>query len=114
MPWSTAAARCCPARTSRWTRRPSSTARPVSGAARRGWDVEAAWLGESLSALYLHRRHLTGWIRSGLHGAEAAGRTGRPALEARLRSLTSRPLTDAERLDEAGRQLESARALAER
>lgn len=79
-----------------------------------GWDLVAARLGEALTALYLSHRHLSGWIRSGLRGADAAARAARPALEARLRSLTSRPLTDSGRLDEARRQLDAARALAER
>ncbi|GAA2718825.1 MULTISPECIES: hypothetical protein [Streptomyces] len=79
----------------------------------RGLDRQAAELAEGLTALYLNHRHLTDWIESGRLGADAAARLGHRALEARLRSLLSRPLMDIGRSAEARKELDRALELAD-
>ncbi|MEV4741658.1 NB-ARC domain-containing protein [Streptomyces sp. NPDC049555] len=79
----------------------------------RGLDRQAAELAEGLTALYLNHRHLTDWIESGRLGAEAAARLGNRALEARLRSLLSRPLMDIGSSGEARKELDRALELAD-
>ncbi|ASO21296.1 tetratricopeptide (TPR) repeat protein [Actinoalloteichus hoggarensis] len=75
---------------------------------------EQAWqLAEAMVPLYLHRRYLMDWIESSDLGAASARRAGRPAAEARLRSLVSRAYTDLGDSDRAGAELERALALAE-
>jgi tetratricopeptide (TPR) repeat protein/DNA-binding transcriptional ArsR family regulator len=74
-------------------------------------EHRAVWqLAEGLTALFLNHRYLQDWIATGLRGVEAAARDGQPAAEARLAALTSRPLTDLDRLDEAQALLERAGA----
>ncbi|GAB3486246.1 hypothetical protein GCM10027440_30790 [Nocardiopsis coralliicola] len=81
----------------------------VRAAARAGFDGEAYTLAEAATALYLNHRHLNDWVETAELGADAAQRAGAQDVEARLRSLRSRPLTDLGRLAEAGREI--ARAL---
>ncbi|GGP36055.1 hypothetical protein [Streptomyces abikoensis] len=85
----------------------------LRAAAAHGLDRRAWQLAESLTALYLHHRHLADWIESGTLGAAAAARTGDRAAEARLRSLLSRPLMDTGDHDRAREELETATVLAD-
>ncbi|MEU1778756.1 tetratricopeptide repeat protein [Streptomyces abikoensis] len=85
----------------------------LRAAAAHGLDRRVWQLAESLTALYLHHRHLADWIESGTLGAEAAARTGEQAAEARLRSLLSRPLMDTGDHDRAREELEAATTLAD-
>ncbi|MHA7958452.1 hypothetical protein ACX9I7_11925 [Streptomyces sp. L500] len=85
----------------------------LRAAAAHGLDRRAWQLAESLTALYLHHRHLADWIESGTLGAAAAARTGDRAAEARLRSLLSRPLMDTGAHDRAREELETATVLAD-
>lgn len=85
----------------------------VRTAVERGLDRQAAQLAESLTALYLNHRHLTDWVDTGTLGAAAAARRGDPAMEARLRSLLSRPLMDMGLTDRARQESDRALALAD-
>ncbi|MFI6349982.1 NB-ARC domain-containing protein [Streptomyces sp. NPDC050560] len=75
-------------------------------------DGVAAPLAEGFVALFLHHRHLDDWLNSLDLGSRCAARAGLTALEARLRSLRSRPLLDLGRYDEAYEELTRAAALA--
>ena len=78
-----------------------------------GWD-EATWqLAEALAALYLNRRSPYELIEVSERGVAAAERLGRPDVQARLRCLASRGLTDLGRLDAARRHLDVALELVE-
>ncbi|NGO72303.1 hypothetical protein [Streptomyces boncukensis] len=78
------------------------------GMAHRAWQ-----LAESLTAVYLHRRHPEDWKECCALGAEAAAVDGARAAEARLRALLSRPLLDLGEEQAAREQLDRALALAE-
>ncbi|MEU4211604.1 NB-ARC domain-containing protein [Streptomyces sp. NPDC026206] len=78
-----------------------------------GLDEQAAQLAEALTALYLNHRHLTDWIDTGTLGADAAARLRDRAMEARLRSLLSRPLMDIGLPGRARRELDLALGLAD-
>lgn len=95
----------------KWLHRERAELLAVHEAAAGLEDHRAVWqLAEGLTALFLNHRYLQDWIASGLRGVEAAAREGEPAAEARLAALTSRPLTDLDRLDEARALLERAGA----
>lgn len=85
----------------------------LRAAARYGFDRPAWQLAEPLTVLFLHHRHLADWRESLTIGAEAAARDGQAAVEARLRSLLSRPLLDLGRDDLAQAELATAERLAE-
>ncbi|MFB6604033.1 NB-ARC domain-containing protein [Streptomyces noursei] len=82
-------------------------------AAEHGWHRRVWELAEALTALFLNRRYLNDWVRSGDLGARHAAEDGNPAAEARLRTLLSRPLMDRDELRRARRELETAVARAD-
>ncbi|MFB7631529.1 NB-ARC domain-containing protein [Streptomyces sp. NPDC056149] len=82
-------------------------------AADHGWHRRAWELAEALTALFLNRRYLNDWVRSGDLGARHAEADGNPAAEARLRALLSRPLMDRDELRRARAELETAVARAD-
>ncbi|MGW1838025.1 NB-ARC domain-containing protein [Streptomyces sp. NPDC002067] len=82
-------------------------------AAEHGWHRPAWELAEALTALYLNRRYLHDWVRSGELGATHAAADGNPAAEARLRALLSRPLMDRDEPERARGELETALAKAD-
>ncbi|REK85525.1 tetratricopeptide repeat protein [Streptomyces inhibens] len=82
-------------------------------AADRRWHRPAWELAEALTALYLNRRYLNDWVKSGDFGAREAMADGNPAAEARLRTLLSRPLMDRDELARARKELETAIARAD-
>ncbi|MCK7622019.1 NB-ARC domain-containing protein [Streptomyces sp. RS10V-4] len=82
-------------------------------AADHGWHRRVWELAEALTALFLNRRYLNDWVRSGELGARHAAADGHPAAEARLRALLSRPLMDRDELRRARRELETAVARAD-
>ncbi|MYT27939.1 MULTISPECIES: NB-ARC domain-containing protein [unclassified Streptomyces] len=77
------------------------------------WHRQVWELAEALTALFLNRRYLNDWVRSGDLGVRHAAADGNPAAEARLRTLLSRPLMDREELRRARRELETAVARAD-
>ncbi|GHC32575.1 tetratricopeptide repeat protein [Streptomyces cinnamoneus] len=85
----------------------------VHAAAGLGLHRQTAQLAESLTALFLNHRHPTDWVDTGTLGADAAARLGDRAMEARLRSLLSRPLMDMGLTDRARRELDAALELAD-
>ncbi|GAA2115946.1 NB-ARC domain-containing protein [Streptomyces synnematoformans] len=94
-----------------WLHRERAELLAVHEAAAAAEDPRAVWqLAEGLTALFLNHRYLQDWTATGLRGVEAAARDGEPAAEARLAALTSRPLTDLDRLDDAQALLERAGA----
>ncbi|GAA3172106.1 tetratricopeptide repeat protein [Streptomyces ramulosus] len=82
-------------------------------AADHGWHRPVWELAEALTALYLNRRYLHDWVRSGELGAAHAAADGNPAAEARLRALLSRPLMDRDEPERARGELETAIAKAD-
>ncbi|PSK95703.1 hypothetical protein CLV63_114136 [Murinocardiopsis flavida] len=80
----------------------------VRAADARGLDAYTSSLAELGGALYLNQRYLADWAETGTRGADAAARLGDTAREARLRSLTARPLTDLGRTEEARAMVERA------
>ncbi|MFE3650323.1 NB-ARC domain-containing protein [Streptomyces sp. NPDC059152] len=82
-------------------------------AADHGWHRRVWELAEAMTALFLNRRYLNDWVRSGDLGARHAAADGNPAAEARLRTLLSRPLMDRDELRRARRELETAVARAD-
>ncbi|MCZ0995857.1 NB-ARC domain-containing protein [Streptomyces noursei] len=82
-------------------------------AADHGWHRRVWELAEALTALFLNRRYLNDWVRSGDLGARHAAEDSNPAAEARLRALLSRPLMDRDELRRARRELETAVARAD-
>ncbi|MEW1656410.1 NB-ARC domain-containing protein [Streptomyces sp. NPDC093707] len=82
-------------------------------AAEHGWHRRVWELAEALTALFLNRRYLNDWVRSGDLGARHAAADGNPAAEARLRALLSRPLMDRDELRRARGELETAVARAD-
>ncbi|MDS1270885.1 hypothetical protein RIF23_11285 [Lipingzhangella sp. LS1_29] len=85
----------------------------VHTAAEAGLDEHAWQCAELATALYLRSRYLHDWMDTGLAGAAAARRVGNVAAEARLRSLTSRPLLDLGRWEQAEIEVNTAVQLAE-
>jgi tetratricopeptide (TPR) repeat protein len=86
----------------------------LRAAARHGaLDTECGQLAEMLTALFLNRRYLHDWIEAGRLGADAAARIGAGHLEARLRSMVSRPLCDLSDFEGARGELERALNLVE-
>ncbi|MEU7136301.1 tetratricopeptide repeat protein [Streptomyces sp. NPDC046261] len=85
----------------------------VRTAVEQGLDRQAAQLAEALTALYLNHRHLTDWVETGTLGAAAAARRADRAMEARLRSLLSRPLLDMGLADRARQESDRALELAD-
>lgn len=85
----------------------------LRAAAEHGGMARQVWqLAESLTALYLHHRHVDDWRVCCDLGIEAAVTEGEPEAEARLRALLSRPLLDAGEEGRARAELDSALALA--
>jgi tetratricopeptide (TPR) repeat protein len=74
------------------------------------WDLDVmGWqLAESFTVLFLHHRHLREWLASLEGGVACAVRARNSAAEARLRSLSSRPLMDLGEDERAHEQLEQA------
>lgn len=83
----------------------------VRTAVEAGCDEHAWQCAELATALYLTVRYIHDWADTGQLGAQAARRCGNADAEARLRSLTSRPLLDLGKREQAGQDLETARAL---
>ncbi|QHC21731.1 NB-ARC domain-containing protein [Streptomyces sp. GS7] len=77
-------------------------------AAGHAWHRQVAELAEALTALFLNRRYLNDWVKSGDLGARHAAADGNPAAEARLRALLSRPLMDRDELRRARKELDTA------
>ncbi|WP_399092565.1 hypothetical protein ACGH2B_22095 [Streptomyces sp. BBFR2] len=77
-------------------------------AAEHGWHRLVWELAEALTALYINRRYVHDWVRSGELGAAHAAADGNPAAEARLRALLSRPLMDRDEPERARSELEIA------
>ncbi|WP_037367449.1 hypothetical protein [Amycolatopsis orientalis] len=66
--------------------------------------VDEIWqIAESLAAYYFDRKRHADSLSSLRYGVKAAEEAGNRAAEARLRSLASRPLTDLEQFEQAGR-----------
>jgi tetratricopeptide (TPR) repeat protein len=85
----------------------------LRAAEERGW-LDLVWqLAETLTALFYNQRHLADWYDSGTRGAAAARACGRADVEARLWLLTSRPMLDLARFEEADQALDRAHELAE-
>jgi tetratricopeptide (TPR) repeat protein len=79
----------------------------------RGWPHLVWQLAETMTALFYNQRHLADWYDSGILGAGAARECGRSDVESRLWMLTSRPMLDLSRVEEAGGALDRAEKLAE-
>ncbi|MFH8344249.1 ATP-binding protein [Streptomyces sp. NPDC018045] len=84
----------------------------LRAALRCGFDRQVWQLAEVFTVLFLHHRHLADWRESLDLGAQAAGRDGQAAAEARLRSLLSRPLLDLGHDEQAYTELARAERLA--
>ncbi|WP_236543664.1 ATP-binding protein [Spiractinospora alimapuensis] len=95
-----------------WLERERHTIRSlVLCAAAKGFHTQAWRLAELATALYLDTRFVEDWAATGMAGADAARAAGDAAAEVRLRSFTSRPLTNLGRLEQAGGELRRAMAL---
>jgi len=68
-----------------------------------GWQ-----LAEGITVLFLHHRHLREWLASSEWGVACAVAAGDTAAEARLLSLSSRPLMDLKEYERARERLEQA------
>jgi tetratricopeptide (TPR) repeat protein len=85
----------------------------VRSADSHGWDHLTWEFCEALWGFFLHVRHYDDWLELHRLGIPAAGRTGEPVAEARLRAQLVLALTNLHRYDEAVQQSHVALRLAE-
>ncbi|HVX33939.1 MAG TPA: tetratricopeptide repeat protein [Solirubrobacterales bacterium] len=85
----------------------------IRAAARRGWDREVARICEFLWPCYSNRKPFLEWIEAYRLGADAAGRRGDAATEARLRAGLAKALIEIDDLPGAAQELDAAERLAE-
>lgn len=80
----------------------------VRAAARAGLHTQTWQLAETLTAYYLHHRHVSYWIETSELGITAAWEAQHAAAELRLRTLISRPYSDRGDLAKARAHLDAA------
>lgn len=77
------------------------------------WNRETWQLAENLTAFFLNHRYIADWLESLTLGADAAEFDGRPDVQARFLLMSSRPLAQLGRRQEALQNVVQARVITE-